>query len=80
MAGTTKKIAAKRHDVYLSRLDQELEAIKEISKALGLPMTDYFNSMWKMIDIIWNEADSLVGPSRGPQVPFLLIIYWALHK
>ena len=67
-----EKIAAKRHDVYLSRLDQELEAIKEISKALGLPMTDYFNSMWKMIDIIWNEADSLVGPSRGSAGAFLV--------
>lgn len=50
---------------YYDRLEEELWTIREISKTLGKPLADYFISMHKMIDIIWEEADSIVGPSRG---------------
>lgn len=52
-------------DKYIDRLEEELWTIHEISKTIGKSLSDYFISMHKMIDIIWNEADSFVGPSRG---------------
>lgn len=52
-------------DVYYRRLEEEFWTIKEVSERMGQNMADYFISMAKMIDIMWNEAGSLVGPSRG---------------
>ena len=50
---------------YYARLEEEFWTIKEVSERMGQNMGDYFISMAKMIDIMWNEANSLVGPSRG---------------
>ena len=52
-------------DEYYKRLEEELWTIDEISKTLGKPLADYFISMHKMINIMWEEADTIVGPSRG---------------
>ena len=53
------------HKVYYERLEEEFWTIKEIGARIGQDMSDYFITMSKMIDIMWNEANSLVGPSRG---------------
>ena len=53
------------HKVYYDRLEEEFWTIKEIGARIGQDMSDYFITMSKMIDIMWNEANSLVGPSRG---------------
>ena len=53
------------HAVYYERLEEEFWTIKEIGARIGQDMSDYFITMSKMIDIMWNEANSLVGPSRG---------------
>ena len=52
-------------EVYFARLEEEFWTIKEIGARIGQDMSDYFITMSKMIDIMWNEANSLVGPSRG---------------
>jgi DNA polymerase-3 subunit alpha len=57
---------------YIERLEEELTAIREISIKMGVELSDYFTSMAKMIQIIWNEADSIVGPSRGSAGAFLI--------
>lgn len=49
---------------YYSRLEEELWTIKEVGNGINQSMSDYFTSMSKMVDLMW-EAGSLVGPSRG---------------
>ncbi len=51
-------------DVYFSRLEEEFWTIKQVGDAIDKPMSDYFITMSKMVDLMW-EAGSLVGPSRG---------------
>ena len=46
-------------------LDYEMEQLHAISKQLGQSMSNYFITMAKMIDIMWDEGDSIVGPGRG---------------
>lgn len=58
-------------DVYLDRLEEELWTIKTISDNINQPMSDYFITMSKMVDLMW-DAGSLVGPSRGSAGAMLL--------
>ena len=48
-----------------SRINQELEELWEISESLNERISSYLTTMAKMIDIIWEDADTLVGVSRG---------------
>jgi len=57
---------------YLKRLENELEQLWEISVAIEQPIANYFLTMAKMIDIIWEDGDSLVGVSRGSAAGFLI--------
>ena len=52
-------------DEVASRINLELEELWGISEALNQRMSNYLITMTKIIDIIWNEADALVGTSRG---------------
>ena len=56
----------------MKRLDYELEQIRETSLKINQSLSDYFITMAKMIEIVWNEADSLVGPGRGSASGFLV--------
>lgn len=56
----------------LDRLNYELEQIYEISMQMEESLSDYFITMAKMIEIIWNDGDSLVGPGRGSASGFLI--------
>jgi len=57
---------------YLERLEYEAEQLWEISQTIEQPISNYFNTMSKMIDIIWEDGDSLVGVSRGSAAGFLV--------
>ena len=57
---------------YLKRLENEFEQLWEISETIGQPIANYFLTMAKMIDIIWEDGDSLVGVSRGSAAGFLI--------
>lgn len=46
-------------------LDYEFKQLFSISQQLGQSMSNYFITMAKMIDIMWDEGDSIVGPGRG---------------
>ena len=58
-------------DTYFNRLEEELWTIKTISDNINQPMSDYFITMSKMVDLMW-DAGSLVGPSRGSAGAMLL--------
>ena len=55
----------------IERLNIEFEQIRETSIQIDQSLSDYFITMAKMIEIIWDEADSLVGVGRGSAVGFL---------
>lgn len=50
------------------RIEEELTEFWFISEKIGDRMSAYFNTMAKNIDIIWEDADSIVGPGRGSGV------------
>lgn len=63
--GLQEKI--KREDWFssLKRFDLEMSELIGVSNAKDAVMSAYFITMQKFIDIIWEEAQSLVGVSRG---------------
>ena len=65
---------------YLSRINEELGEIWETSVQIHQPLSKYFTTMAKMIDIIWNEGDSLVGVSRGSAAGFLVNYYLGITQ
>lgn len=56
---------------YLEQLEIEATTLVKISERLKQPMTSYYNTAQKIIELIWDEGDSLVGPSRGSAMGFL---------
>ena len=56
---------------YLERLNLEAQELWGISETLGLRMTSYYNTMAKIIELIWTKGDSLVGVARGSATGFL---------
>jgi DNA polymerase-3 subunit alpha len=56
----------------MERLDYELEQIYETSIKIEQSLSDYFITMAKMIEIIWEEGDSFVGTGRGSAAGFLI--------
>lgn len=50
---------------YYDRLETEFSTLRGISDNIKQPLSDYFNTMSKIIDIVWTDGDSLVGPGRG---------------
>lgn len=57
--------AQKDERKYIIELDYEFEQISAVGKSLNQNMSDYFITMSKMIDIMWEDGDSLVGAGRG---------------
>ena len=52
-------------EVYFKRLEEEFWTLKEVGLKINQSMADYFITMSKIIDICWDDAGSIVGPSRG---------------
>lgn len=63
--GLEKKINQDKWEQYINQIDKEVAEIWEITQKIGNDLSSYFNTMAKVIDIMWNEGDSLVGISRG---------------
>lgn len=64
--GFVKKYDSKKWnwDEYIKRLEEELWTIKTVGDKINQPMSDYFITMSKLVELMW-QAGSLVGPSRG---------------
>lgn len=67
-------------DKYFSRINVELGEIWETSIQIKQPLSKYFTTMAKMIDIIWENGDSLVGVSRGSAASFLINYYLGITQ
>lgn len=50
---------------YYERINIECEQILGISEVKGSPVSGYFTTMEQNIDIIWEDAQSVVMPGRG---------------
>ena len=50
---------------YYARLQEEFWTIRSVGDEIDQRRSDYFISMAKMIQIIWDDAGSIVGPARG---------------
>ena len=60
------------HLKVLKRIDLELKELWGISEALNQRMSDYIITMATTLDVIWNDADAIVGPSRGSAAAFVI--------
>lgn len=69
MKSKIKKVDYKR---TLERVNIECKEIIEISKSKDEPVSSYFTTMQKNIDIIWDDAQSIVGTSRGSAAGFII--------
>lgn len=56
---------------YFNQLNIEAGTLIKISERLKQPMTSYYNSAQKIVELIWDEGDSLVGVSRGSAMGFV---------
>lgn len=50
---------------YLVQINKEVAEVWEITQKIGNDLSSYFNTMAKVVNIMWTEGDSLVGVSRG---------------
>lgn len=72
--GLYEKVFNKREvnkELYLKRLDIEAKELWEISEIINNRMTQYYNTMQKIIEIVWDKGESIVGPARGSATGFL---------
>lgn len=66
-----KLIAVDKQTETLERIDLELSEVWGISEALGARLSDYLLTVSKVINIMWEDADAIVGPGRGSAVAFV---------
>lgn len=59
------------NDNYLDELNIEANTLIKISDRLKQPMSSYYNTAQKIVDILWTKGDSYVGISRGSAFGFL---------
>lgn len=70
--GLLTRIPAEEIANTLTRVEEELEEIKAISEKINQPLSEYFNSVATIIEIIWDKGDSLVGPARGSAMSYVI--------
>lgn len=58
-------------DEYIAQINIEMEQVTGLGEIFGECMSDYFVTVQKLVDIIWNEGDSLVGIGRGSAGAYL---------
>lgn len=56
---------------YLETLDKEAEVLVKVSERMGQNMAAYYNTAKRLIEIMWDKGDSLVGVSRGSAMAFV---------
>ncbi len=59
-------------DFEIARINIEMEDLWELSEDLNIKMSSYYNTMKKIIDIMWEDGDSIVGPARGSVTGFFI--------
>ncbi len=69
--GLVEKISFEEYEKHFERLEIEASELVEISKILKDNMIKYPNLVQMVVDLAWEEGDSLVGPSRGSAFGYL---------
>ena len=72
LKGMKERIAPEDYLATLVRADLECKEVIGISKAKQTTMSSYFITLQKFVDIIWDEAESFVGVSRGSAAGFVI--------
>ena len=62
---TEKEVPKEEWEKRLKRIDLECYELIGISKAKKQPLSAYFITLQKCMDLIWEEANSITGTSRG---------------
>jgi len=57
---------------HLDRIEIECEEIWEVSERIEERLSAYFTTMSKIIDIAWEQSESIVGPGRGSSYVMLI--------
>ena len=70
--GLQQRVPKQEWDATLQRLDTEMFELVGISKAKDAVVSSYFITIHKMINIFWNEANCMTGPSRGSAAGWIL--------
>lgn len=50
---------------YIDRLEEEAVELWKVSEGIKQPLSAYLLTVRNIVSIIWDEAQSIVGPSRG---------------
>ena len=64
------KIKKFTKDPHIKRINTELKEIWDISDVIHDKVSAYYNTAKKIIDIMWEDGDSIVGPARGSVTGF----------
>lgn len=57
---------------YLEKWDEECGTLLDISPIVEDTMSKYYNTIKHLMDIIWTDGDSIIGPGRGSANGFLI--------
>ncbi len=58
------------NETNLKRINDEMGVLWEVSIKLDVRMSSYYNMMELLMEISWNEGDSIIGVSRGSGTGF----------
>ena len=67
-----QELKQKLNEENVFRIESELDVLSHISEELNQRLSSYYNLMQVILDIVWNEGDSLVGIARGSSTAFYL--------
>lgn len=70
--GINENIAIEEYQDVFERINIECKEILGTSEAKKEPVSSYFVTMVKNIDIIWEEANAIVAPGRGSAGAFII--------
>jgi len=63
---------AASYTIERERINTELEELWKTSENIEIQVSTYYNTAKKIVDLLWNEGDSLVGPGRGSVTGFFI--------
>ncbi|HEY8803841.1 MAG TPA: hypothetical protein VIM42_01820, partial [Clostridium sp.] len=72
LSGFKARIKDDAYEESLARMDIECEQIIGVSEVRGQPISAYFTTMKKNIDLIWEEAQAFVMPGRGSSGGYII--------
>lgn len=67
-------------DENIQRIEAELDVLSHISIELNQRLSAYYNLMQVILDIVWNEGNSIVGIARGSATAFYICYLMGLTQ